>query len=328
VTDLDLLDQMPARAMTVEEEDLARAFYAAVQHATNHSARSQQSADHRIGVSDLGFCSERVRRSIAGMAEPEVDHLPAFIGTALGDHVERAVGEVFPDLIRQAEVQIVLYGDTGSFILNGHPDVIDPAGRVIDVKTADGLGRVRRTGPSQQQQFQRHCYAKAAHAAGLFHPEVKLADVTVSDIWFDRSARERGAYVHTELYDERVVEAATTWLDDVVYAYRNDDRARKEPPREMCFSACGFAPDCRGGDTDVRGLITDAEQLAAISMYREAVNMEKEARKLKVESKMALTGVNGSTGRYAVRWVKVAGGHVEFDRSAHERLDIRPLPGA
>jgi hypothetical protein len=324
--DLALLDRVPARPMTAAEDELARSFYAAVQHATNNTARSLQSAGHRIGVSDLGFCSERVRRHILGESEPDVDHLPAFIGTALGDHIEQAVSAMFPNVIRQAEVDIVLHGDTGTFVLTGHPDVIDPAGRLIDIKTCDGLGRVRRTGPSQQQQFQRHCYAKAAHQAGLFHPGVALTDVTVSDIWFDRSAREREAYVHTEPYDERVVEAATIWLDDVVYAFQHGDAARKEPPREMCYAACGFAPECRSGDTDVRGLITDAEQLAAVSMYREAVEMERDARKLKDEAKNALTGVIGSTGRFTIRWVKVGGSHVEFDRMPYERLDVRPLP--
>ena len=68
--DLQVIDQLPARAMTVEEEDLARVFYDAVQSATNNSARSIQASGHRVGVSDLGHCSERVRRSLLGEIEP------------------------------------------------------------------------------------------------------------------------------------------------------------------------------------------------------------------------------------------------------------------
>lgn len=323
--DLSLLEQMPARQMTVEEDRLAEEFYAAVQRATNETERSLQSSAHRVGVSDLGFCSERVRRHIAGETEPVVDHLPAFIGTALGDHIEQAVMDQFPDMIRQSEVTITLYGDTGTFNLVGHPDLIDPGGRLIDVKTSDGLGKVRRTGPSQQQQFQRHCYAKAAHLEGLFNPEVTLDDITVSNIWFDRSARERQAYVHTEPFDQRVVDAATMWLDDVVYAFKHGEHARREPPREMCYAACGFAPECRGGDPDTQGLIEDAEQLAAIAMMRQAAEMERNARKMKDEAKAALVGVHGSTGEFTVKWVKIGGGYVAYERPPYERLDIRPV---
>lgn len=323
--DLSLLEAMPARPMTVEEDRLAEQFYNAVQRATNETERSLQSSAHRVGVSDLGFCSERVRRHIAGETEPTVDHLPAFIGTALGDHIEAAVMDQFPEMIRQSEVSITLYGDTGTFHLVGHPDLIDPKGRLIDVKTSDGLGKVRRTGPSQQQQFQRHCYAKAAHAEGLFDDGVTLDQVTVSNIWFDRSAREREAYVHTEAFDQRVVDMATLWLDDVVYAYKNHEYARREPPREMCYAACGFAPECRGGDPDTQGLIDDPEQLAAIAMMRQAAEMERSARKMKDEAKAALLGVHGSTGEFTVKWVKIGGGYVAYERPPYERLDIRPV---
>jgi len=323
--DLSLIEQMAPRPMTVEEDRLAEEFYTAVQRATNETERSLQSSAHRVGVSDLGFCSERVRRHIAGEAEPVVDHLPAFIGTALGDHIEEAVMEAFPGMIRQSEVTITLYGDSGTFNLVGHPDLIDPKGRLIDVKTTDGLGKVRRTGPSQQQQFQRHCYAKAAWLEHLFDDGLTLDDITVSNIWFDRSAREREAYVHTEPFDQRMVDAATMWLDDVVYAFKNGEHARKEPPREMCYAACGFAPDCRGGDPDTQGLITDSEQLAAIAMMRQAVELERSARKMKDEAKAALKGVHGSTGEYAVKWIKIGGGYVSYERPPYERLDIRPV---
>lgn len=324
-TDLALIEQMAPRLMTDEEDRLAEEFYTAVQRATNETERSLQSSAHRVGVSDLGFCSERVRRHIAGESEPVVDHLPAFIGTALGDHIEEAVMDAFPDMIRQSEVLITLYGDSGTYQLNGHPDLIDPKGRLIDVKTSDGLGKVRRTGPSQQQQFQRHCYAKAAHLAGLFNPEVTLNDITVSNIWFDRSAREREAYVHTEPFDQRMVEAATMWLDDVVYAFKNGEAARKEPPREMCYAACGFAPECRGGDMSSHGLIEDLEQLAAVAMMRQATELERAARKMKDEAKAALKGVTGSTGEYSVKWIKIGGGYVAYERPPYERLDIRPI---
>jgi hypothetical protein len=311
--------------MTADEEELSRAFYDAVQAATNNTARSLQASGHRIGVSDLGHCSEKVRRHLAGMTEEPVDKTAAFIGTALGDHIEAAVMAMYPNLIRQSEVTVSLVGDQGSYLLGGHPDLIDPDGTVIDVKTTRGLGRVARTGPSQQQQFQRHLYAKGAHTAGMFNPGVTLADVRVTNIWFDRAGDDKQPYVHTEPYDERIVEAATGWLDDLVYAYRVDEPARKEPPIQMCSVTCGFYADCRGGETSAQGLIEDPDLVAAVSMLTEAGELERRARRLKDEAKSALQGVEGSTGTYTVRWTKVSGGHVAYDRAPYEKLDVRPI---
>jgi len=300
-------------------------FYEAVQLATNQTARSIQASGHRVGVSDLGHCSERVRRHLLGEQEPATDKTAAFIGTALGDHIEAAMTSLYPNLIRQSEVTITLYGDTGTYVLMGHPDLVEPSGKLIDVKTVRGLERVRRTGPSQQQQFQRHLYAKAAHSMGLFDDDVALADVKVSNIWFDRGGDDKIPHVHEEPYDERVVEAATAWLDDVVYAYQQGEEARKEPPIQMCEKACGFFLDCRAGRGGPQGLIEDSDLLAAVAMHQEALGLERTARRLKDEAKAALQGVEGSTGRFTVRWTKVSGGRVEYDRAAYMKLDVRPI---
>jgi hypothetical protein len=312
------------RGMTPDEEALAAQVWDAVQSASNFSERSQQSADFRIGISDLGFCSEKVRRMVAGIPEPVTDKLPAFIGTALGDHMEQACMAIWPDAIRQAEVQVTLQGDGGTYILSGHPDLLLPEGMVIDFKTSRGLGKVRRTGPSQQQQFQRHCYALGAWESGAFG-NCALVDVQVANVWLDRAGDERFPYVHMEPYSPDVVVQAGMWVDDLVYAYRNDIPARKEPPIEMCRKTCGHYEDCRAGDGDLGGLLTDDEVLVSVDMYNEALAMEKLARQMKDEAKAELQGINGSTGKFSVRWVHTAGGHVEFDRKPSERLDIRPL---
>lgn len=126
--------------MTPEESLLAATVYGAIQSASNYSERSQQSADYRIGMSDLGYCSEKVRRMLAGIPEPVTDKLKAFIGTALGDHAERACLAVWPHAIVQAEVVVALTGDRGTYNVGGHPDLILPEGLVIDFKSAGGLG--------------------------------------------------------------------------------------------------------------------------------------------------------------------------------------------
>jgi len=317
------MTEVSERLMSDEEQALAEQVYAAIQQASNFSERSQQGADFRIGISDLGWCSEKVRRMVAGIPEPVTDKLAAFIGTALGDHVERACQAVWPNAIRQASVSCVLHGDGGAYIVSGHPDLILPTGLVIDVKTARGLGLPRRSGPSRQQQFQRHCYALGAYTKGLFLPGVTLEEVKVANVWHDRAADDHELYVHMEPYSGEVVEEAAMWLDDVAYAYKHGQEARKEPAREVCAKTCGHFADCRMLDTDVEGLLTDSEVVTAVDMYRDGIELEKQGRKLKDEAKSALTGVSGSTGKFTVRWVHVNGTHVEFDRDPYERLDIR-----
>lgn len=323
--DLQLLDQTPARPMTPNEQDTAKQFYEAVQSMTMNTERSLQASARKIGVSELGFCSEKLRRILNGETAEQRDKTAAFIGTALGDHIEQAALAAFPWMIRQSEVTITMVGDQGTFAIGGHPDLIDPAGTLLDVKTVNGLRMVQRTGPSQQQQFQRHCYAKAAHAAGLFHDEVRLEDVMVGNVWFDRSAEEVEPYVQMEPYDERVVEAATQWLDDVVYAYRQGEEARKEPPIAMCAKTCGFYLDCRAGRGGPQGLLEDSETLVAVQMYQEALDLEREARKMKNQAKIALNGVEGSTGHFTVKWTKVNGGPVSYYREPYMKLDIRKV---
>ena len=46
---------------------------------------------------------------------------------------------------------------------------------------------------------------------------------------------------------------------------------------------------------------------------------------MKDEAKAALKNVEGSTGEFSIRWVKVSGGYVAYERPPYERLDIRPL---
>jgi len=319
-----LQEPSPDRQMTHDEVTLAAQIYAAIQKSSNESERSQQSNDYRIGVSDLGYCSEKVRRMLAGIPEPVTDKMPAFIGTALGDHVEQAVLGLWPHAIRQPEVNVTLPGEGGQlYTISGHPDLVFPDGLVLDVKTVRGLSVVRRNGPTQQQQFQRHCYALGAYESGLF--DVPLDEVRVANVWLDRAGDERELFVHMEPYSSMVIRQAGIWVDDLVYAFLHNETARKEPPREVCAKTCGHFADCRALDTDVEGLLTDDEVLISVDLYNEAIALEKQARQMKDQAKANLTGITGSTGKYSVRWVHVNGSHVEFDRQPSDRLDVRPL---
>jgi hypothetical protein len=309
------------------DSELGARLYQAIQDYSNYDDRSMQAREFRVGVSDLGFCSERTRRMLDRQVPEDSDVLAAFIGTAIGDHAEQALAANLGEkVVRQVQVMVDLPGDEGrTYSLSGHPDVILPESNLLlDGKTTYGLDVVRRNGPSQQQQFQRHCYAKGAWELGYF--DCELEEVRVGNFWIDRSAKEKAIHVQTEPYSEDVVTQAGLWLDDVVYAYTHQEEARKEPPREMCAAVCGFFGVCRAYDTDVEGRIEDREVLGAIDVYREGQELERRGKALKKQASVHLQGVQGSTGEVMIRWVHVNESEVPgFTRAAYDKLDIRKI---
>jgi hypothetical protein len=314
--------------MTFDEQHLADDIYEAIQTSMRMSDRSQQQAEWRVGVSDLGWCSEKVRRML-DKQEPDTqpDLLQAFIGTWVGEGVETAVAAYYPDAIIQTEVTLHLVGDGGEYNITGHPDVILPGeGILIDNKTVDGLAVTERTGPNQAKQFQRHCYAKAAHDEGLFG-DLPLELVRVANAWVDRAGVDRRVHVQMEPYSQEIVDDAGRWLDDVVYAFTHGEEARKEPAREVCALYCGFYRTCRAYDTDVEGRLTDPDVLTAVDVYQEGLELEREGKRLKDQAKSALQGVSGTTGSFAIRWTHVNESVIKPGvRRGYDKLDIKRLP--
>lgn len=312
--------------MDDEEQYLADAIYGSMMDLSNFSDRSLQAGAFQMGVSDLGWCSEKARRMLDHQIPERTDLLAAFVGTWIGQGVETAIGATVPSAILQAEVTLVLEGDSGVYRLTGHPDVILPDdGILLDGKTDYGLNTVRRSGPSTQQQYQRHGYAKAAWDAGYF-PDIELTDVRVANAWVDRAAIDKGVHVQMEPYDPDIVAEAGRWLDDVVYAYTHGEEARKEPPRNVCAETCGFFRTCRAYDTDVEGRLTDPAVLTAVEMYDEGAALEKRGRQLKDEAKAHLKEVSGTTGQFSIRWVHVNESEIKPGvRRAHDKLEIRRI---
>lgn len=305
------------------EKELAESIYTAAQESMHFSDRSAQAQKFRVGVSDLGFCSERLRRFLGREVPKEIDMLPAFIGTWLGEGIERAVKAANPDAIIQSEVNVSLHGEQGEYEIPGHPDIILPDRKILlDVKSAYGLEYVRRDGfEDRAKRFQRHLYGYAAWEKGVFG-DCDLSEVQVGNLWIDRSAQEREFHVQLEPLSLDVIEEATQWLDEVVYAWQNGQEAPKEPPREMCAKACGFFEVCRQFDTDAEGLLTDPEVVNATELYAEALALEAKAKKLKAEAKGALTGVAGNTGKYVVRWVHINSTEVSYHRRGYDKMSI------
>jgi hypothetical protein len=313
----------------VESQRIAEALYAGIQQESNYSARSLQAQEFRVGVSDLGFCPERTRRMLDQQVPDDTDMLAAWIGTELGAGMERVAKKVWPEAILQSEVFVDLDGvDSGrTYTLTGHPDIILPEqGVVIDGKTDYGLANVERSGPSKQQNFQRHLYALGAFRMGMLNVP-SLDNVRVANVWLDRAGIDKRLHCDLEPFDYAVVEEAADWLDDVVYHFLQDEEAEKVPPRDMCAVVCGFYNVCRSWDTDVQGLIEDPEALTAVELYREGLQLEKDGKRLKNQAKQHLVGIEGSTGEFLVRWTHVNDSIIpEQHRRGYSKLEVRELP--
>lgn len=299
--------------------------------------RSQQAKDFVLGPSDMGYCSERVRRQLdRQIPEDPVDWNKAFIGTWLGEGLEQAAEQyaksgiqadvLSEKVMTQVELWVTLEADTMVFKIPGHADLLDPGRRpiLLDFKAKDGLHFVRKEPTPQGYQFQRHLYGLGAHQCGLIG---SLDDLLVGNVYYDRSGRESLPYVQIEPFSHDVIHEATTWLEDVVYAYKHEEEARKEPPREVCETTCGFFTKCRGYDTDVEGRIDHPDHLSAVDLYLEGKDLEREGKRMKTAAQVRLKEIEGHTEVYTVRWTEISGGHVEYEREPYKRLDIRKKKG-
>jgi hypothetical protein len=323
----ELIENAPTGPMSPEDEALAEEVYAAIMADAVHSERGEQAAEFRVGMSDLGYCSERTKRMLNHEVPEPTDMLLAWIGTVLGEGLEDALAKhMDTEVVTQAEVTTPLKGEHATYNVMGHPDIILPRrGVVLDGKTSYGLRLAERVGVDQQKQFQRHGYGYGAWLEGFFG-DLPLEEVRVGNIWIDRSGKERRVHVQTEPFSDAVLEDAARWLDETVYAFKHKQEAQKEPPREVCFATCGFYDTCRGLETDVEGLIRDPWALEAIRMYRQGHETERSGKAMKDEAKASLIGVEGSDGEFSLRWVEVGEVKVEgFVRAPHRRIDLKPV---
>lgn len=296
-------------------------LYAAVQEFDSSRERTAQADDRVLGVSDVGHCREVVRRMI--LNEPPTDErsdfMPAFIGTAVGDWIEQALMAKHPEVRTQMEVRVTLNLQSGYEItLLGHPDIVGP-NYVVDSKTKNGLAVVRRSGPTSQQRYQPHLYAKGLIDAGEI-PE----DSMVALAFWDRSGVEEHPYVWAEPFSRDVVREASEWLDDVVYAVRNNEEAPCDKSRDFCQTYCQYASVCpQHAHSDATGVIEDEEVQQAVITYVTAAAEEREAKRAKEAAKDVLRGVTGNTATHSVRWVSVPSSYQEaYEKSGYDRLYV------
>ena len=317
--------------MTTPAEDLQQRMQAlitiGIRNGQENSARTQQSRAGKLGPSDFGFCRQKAVLMTKGVAASDAKPMwAAAVGTALHTYIADILGEQFPDWIiegRGHKVTATL-PRTGAEV-SGTPDYIVPnENLLLDLKTADGLLTVQRQGPSLSHRMQRHLYAMGAIAAGLLDD---TKPVFVGNVYVDRSGKDPDPYVTIEEFDPGFTDEIDSWVEDTIYAVRHDEDASRDVAAAVCEKICEFFTVCRGAlpahDSEP---ITDPTLVGAIDQYVEGRDMEKTGKRLKAEAAAVLDGINGSDGRFQVRWVTTPGSEVPgYFRRESTRIDVRKV---
>lgn len=315
-------------------EAAAMAFHQAIQNASNNTARSQQQQDFMLGVSNLGHCHNYAALMMKQTPFSDVrDKTAAFFGTVAGAAIEAQLQIDHPGWLFQEDLFFPLPSGGG---IGAHPDIIIPFDAqepekgfyqgIWDGKSKAELETIKKVGPSQQQIYQVHAYAKAAIEAGLLNPDYPIV---VGDVFFDRSGKAVVPHAVMHLYTEDVITFIDDWVNDVKYAVVHGEDASRDMPREWCWSYCEYATACRGRDTDVEGLIESPDIIAAVELWAEVKELKAAAKRKEEAFKRTLDGVTGSTGTYNIRWTEVAPIETKASiRSGYKKLSITKVPGA
>lgn len=314
---LDALDTM----------DIEAIVEGAIRNWSFGSDRSKQSEQGLLGPSEIGGCRAAIAHTIVGTERlPEEGiKLAAFVGTAVGELVERAVIMFLAAKMGDAaQRQVALTARLPHLGLNisGNADlVIGPS--VWDVKTKDGLADVRRNGPSFAHKAQINTYQLARIQAGLATPEDEW-----SLVYVDRSGADENVFVYSSPYDPEITSEIESRLEDALYAAEHDmDSAPRDEPYHYCARYCAFFNACRGTDEHQKGgLITEPAILDTVAQYREGKAIEKRGKELAKAAQTKLEGIEGSTGEVTVTWSTVNATVIQtHTRAGGTRLYVTPV---
>ena len=287
--------------------------------------RTQQARGGTVGPSDIGFCRQKAVLVTKGVQPSDSKSIwPAQVGTAIHDYTKAALSRMFPAWYCDNQKVTATLPGTGAQI-SGTPDVIIPEyNLILDAKTVDGYQAIMQFGPSLNHRMQRHMYAMGAIDAGLLDPN---AQVYVGNVYLDRSGKESDPLVLIEPFDDALTQEIDSWVEDVIYAVRYGEDASRDVSAPVCEKICEFYSVCRGSlPMQESEPITDPDLVNAITMYDEGRTMESRGKSMKEEAKAILRGVNGSDGRFQVRWTTVDATEVPgFTKRASQRLDVRPI---
>jgi len=309
------------------------------------SARSAQSADNKIGASELGMCRSYLQRMILQEPKREEERIPwaAFIGTALGDALEAALMKANPKVVTQYETETVfpsgrtVPGHVDAFLpswediavrnANGEIVVVEKGalrdGWVLDFKAKDGLVVAERGEPDRAHVYQIASYWLALVQQGLLDAETAKAFI----VYVDRSGGDPEPVVKEVNVKDWLIEEIDEFVDDAIQAVVHGHEAPRDRPYEWCNIACPFFYNCRGSDEmHAEGLITDPEVLTAAAAYQQGLEMSREATRLKDGAKPYLQGRSGSTGTHVLSWTHINSSEVAYTRDGYDRINFRKIP--
>lgn len=294
------------------------------------SDRTIQSEAGIIGPSDLGFCRQKAALMTKGVPQSDSRSIAAAqIGTAIHEYVAKALREFFPDWI--VDDKRVTATFPSGVKVSGTPDIIAPDyNAIIDVKTVDGFEYVRRSGTSGNHRYQRHTYALGAIQEGWLDD---TRTVYVGNLYIDRSGKEAVPLLLLEEYDPSLTDEIDAWIDDVLYAVKNDEDASQDIAAPVCEKICAYYSVCRGGMLPVeegQDVITDEGLLTALEMYIEGRELEKRAKSMKSEGQAMLADITGvgkvGDKTYQIRWTNVNSSLIEaYERASYARMDVRAV---
>lgn len=287
-----------------------------------------------LGPSELGGCREYIRAVVAndpGLPETGFK-AAAFMGTAVGDLIERVFGESLQAI---TQFEITTFLSRSGITVAGSSDAIIPAGvleiapdgLIIDVKSKDGIATPEKYGASLENMIQLATYLVGAVQMGVL-----TADAKACLLYADRGGNDKRFATVTIDHDEalRWVDLAEDRLQDVQDVLdrgsQEEDRwrLRDKDPNQWCFAVqCPFRENCWGGsDFRPTAEITHPDVIEQVNRYKEAMAEEKAVASRKADARKGLVGVTGiAPDRTTVTWTRT--GRTTPDGEDLLRLDVR-----
>ena len=316
--------------MTTTPETISLLIKTAIESFDAKRPRSIQSRAGILGMSDLGFCRQKSLLTMQGVPYSDSKSTwAAVVGTAVGEWVETAIKDTFPDwLVGSLDDIRVTYAMSNGAEISGTPDIIArPLNALLDLKTKDGFEWEKRNGTSQNHKYQRHGYAKGAIAAGLLDGD---RPVYVGNVYLDRSGHEQTPYVTLEELDLTLDDEIASWVDDVIYARIHNEDASRDIAAPVCAQICEFFTMCRGSlpVSDEVEVFTDEHILTAIEMYVEGRDLAKKYEAQRKAASRELLGLNGIGGGWQVRTVHVNPVDIAATyRNGYDKVDVLAIRG-
>jgi len=300
--------------------ELGEAVINAVADWQANSPRTQQ---RTLGMSQIGGCREYMRATLAGDPKMKGAPLkwPAYLGTAVGDHIERILQSYGFATQEDAELTLRIFDDF-TITVKGHLDIRGP-NMIGDLKTRNELAEVRREGPPFKEKAQLAGYVMAKYDEGVLDE-----DGIGSLIYLDRSGGDSTAFTWTLTVPQArlILAAVVERIRDVVRAMdagESQGYLRDEPESWCKAVGCPFYNGCWTG-YEPSGAIEHPEEIRKVAEFVEAREADVEAAAIRKAKRAALEGVEGVVAEgplkgTVVRW--------NLSKNQHDgvspRLDVR-----